>query len=298
MHIDTANQVTVARKPALLAAPNPAFGFVLMSTSGTLARCSSFGASEAQDAGLFRFVGEIINVFAIFPQGHALMVVSAIIAIAHAVRITNEERSHLVLYTEVNHLARGFVPHVTDTPFRTSADLVLGTLQFLPPTRILRAVGLLLGEFTEAHGALSLETANATPRDDHGLAGVRGNSSQVDFAQINGCLVRACSICGLRDLDAHVQFKAVIPDEATRPTVGRQLQGKDVLVPWARPPARFRGSPPEQASERDRSVWSATGISCASGGVFGEVHVSRGYWQEMHEPPSAPTGYARQTCSW
>src|SRR5712671_1313926 len=105
MHIDRTNKITVADKATLLTVPNPAFGLVLVSTSGTLATCSSFGASEAQDAGLFRFVGQIVTILAVFPQGHALIVVTAIIAVTDAVRIADEETSHLVLNTEVYHLA-------------------------------------------------------------------------------------------------------------------------------------------------------------------------------------------------
>jgi len=149
MHIATANQVSMTGEPALLAVPHPAFGLVLMPTSGTLATCSSFGASEAQDMGLFGFMGEIVDILAILPQGHALIVVSATISIAHAVRVADKETSHLMLNTEVNHLTCRFVPHVADTPFSTSAQLVLGTLQFHPPTRILLAVGLLLGKFAQ-----------------------------------------------------------------------------------------------------------------------------------------------------
>ncbi len=62
MHIDRTNKITVAREPTLLAVPNPTFGFVLMPTAGTLATCSSFGASEAQDAGLFCLVSEIVDI--------------------------------------------------------------------------------------------------------------------------------------------------------------------------------------------------------------------------------------------
>ena len=91
MHIDRADNVSVADKATVLTAPNPVFGFVLLSTSGTLATCASFGASEAQDVGLCRFVGEIVDIFAIFPQRHALVVVATSITSAHTVRIADEK---------------------------------------------------------------------------------------------------------------------------------------------------------------------------------------------------------------
>ncbi len=71
MHISRTNEVTVSRKPAGAAGPISSPGLVFVPTARTLATCSSFGASEAQDVGLFGFVSEIVNVFAIFPQGHS-----------------------------------------------------------------------------------------------------------------------------------------------------------------------------------------------------------------------------------
>jgi len=179
MHIDRTNKITVADKATLLTAPNPAFGLVFVSTSGTLATCSSFGASEAQDAGSFRFVSEIVDVFAILPQSHALIMVAAIITIAHAMRIADKEASHLMLNAEVSHLSRGLVSHVTDTPFRAMAHLVLGALQLPPTTRILLAVGLLLSDGSEAHRALPLEATDTTPCDNHRLACISRDGGQM-----------------------------------------------------------------------------------------------------------------------
>lgn len=52
MHIDRANEITVSREPAGTACPISSLGLVMMPTARTLARSSSFGASEAQDASL------------------------------------------------------------------------------------------------------------------------------------------------------------------------------------------------------------------------------------------------------
>ena len=139
MHIDRTNEITVSREATGTACPISPFGLVFVPTSGTLARCSSFGAREARDVSLFRFVGEIIDVLAIFPQGHALIVMSAIIPIVHPVGIAHEETSHLILHTEVDDLASGLVAQITDPPFTAFAHLVPGVLQFLPATRILLA---------------------------------------------------------------------------------------------------------------------------------------------------------------
>ena len=76
MHIHRANNVTVSGKAAGSTYPISAFGLLFLPTDRTLARCSSFRASEAHDVGLLGFVGEIVDILAIFPEGHALVVVS------------------------------------------------------------------------------------------------------------------------------------------------------------------------------------------------------------------------------
>jgi len=179
MHIDTADQISVSRKSALFAMPLPIFRLVLMSTSGTLARCSSFGASEAQDMGLVAFVGEVGDITTIFPQGHALVVMSPVVAATNAMRIADEERTDLVVNTEVDDLSCRFMAHITDTSFRASALLVLGTLQFLPASRVLLALGLLLGDLAQVLVAPSLERSNTAPRDNQRLPCIRRHRRQV-----------------------------------------------------------------------------------------------------------------------
>jgi hypothetical protein len=125
MHIDRANQVTVSHKTADPARPISVPGLVTMPASGTLAAGSSFGAGEARDAGLLRFVGDVINVLAVFPQGHALVMVSSGVPIAHAVRVADEERSHIVLDAEVDDQPCGLVTQLTgrfDRPKKSTED--------------------------------------------------------------------------------------------------------------------------------------------------------------------------------
>jgi len=54
-------QVTVARKAAAAANPISSPGFMTMPAARTAARCASFGAGEAQDAGLRGFMGEAVQ---------------------------------------------------------------------------------------------------------------------------------------------------------------------------------------------------------------------------------------------
>jgi len=126
------------------ACPISAFGLLCMPTARTLATCSSFGASEARDVSLFRFVGEVGDIFAIFPQRQTLVMMPATMPIAHAMRVADEQRSYLLLDTKIDRLPCGFMAQVAHAPFYLATCLVLGTLQFLPTAGIFGTTGLLL----------------------------------------------------------------------------------------------------------------------------------------------------------
>jgi hypothetical protein len=128
MHIDRTHQISVPAELAFAAFPISPFVFVFVLTCRTLARCSSFGAGEAHDVSRLAFVSQVINVFAIFPQGHALIVVPAAVLLANTMRIADEEGLYLFVNAEVDHLTGGFVPQVTNTPLQTFALFVFGML--------------------------------------------------------------------------------------------------------------------------------------------------------------------------
>src|SRR5712672_917469 len=96
VHIDTADNITMACEAAFSACPISSLGLVFMPTDRTLAACASFGASEAHDASLFGFLGEVVDILAILPQGHPLVVVMARIVVADPMGIPDEERSNLM----------------------------------------------------------------------------------------------------------------------------------------------------------------------------------------------------------
>jgi len=106
------------------------------------------------------------------------------------------------------------VAHASLSP---AAHLVSGALQFLPPTRMLLAAALLFGKLPELSVALALERANAASGDDERHARARGGGSQVDFSEIDDGLHAAGSGVRLRDFQADVQFKAVVPHQRTGP---------------------------------------------------------------------------------
>lgn len=226
MHIDRANQIPMPRKLASAAGPISPFGLVSMPTYRTAARCASFRAGEARDVSSFGFVAEVVNIFPILPQGQALIVMAAIVLLADAMGIANEEGSNLLINAEINHRPSRFVALVANASFAPSALLILRLLQLLPATRILLAPGLLLRNLAELLASQMFERTDAAPGDDQSRPGVRRDGCQVNLAQINRRLHSARSLFGLWDLDDHMQLKAIIPDQATRPAVFRQNNGQ------------------------------------------------------------------------
>jgi len=113
--------------------------------------------------GLLALIGEIVDIFAVFPLRHALVVMASSVLSTDPMRIASEEGADLLFLTEVNHLPRGFMPKVTYPPFDTVHHFVLGALQLSPATGILLATRLLLGDLPVSHVTLPLEAANTTP---------------------------------------------------------------------------------------------------------------------------------------
>lgn len=213
MHIDRANEVAMAPKTAPAADPVSSPGLLFVLASRTPARCSSFGAGRARDAGLVRCVGEVIAVTAVFPLRHAAIVVAAAVPVAHAVRVADEEPSHPVLDAKVDDPARGLMPEIAHPPLGPSTDRVLGPLELLEASGVLLALAQLLGKLPELLVALPLDTADAAPGDDERLAHVGGDSGQVDFPQVHSRLHQAGSPFRLLHFYADVQLEAPVPDE-------------------------------------------------------------------------------------
>ena len=163
---------------------------------------------------------------AVFPASQALVVMPAAVPAAHAVRVADEETPHPLFDTEVDHLPRGLMAQVAHAPLTPPAHPVLRALQLLPPTRVFLAATLLPGELTQLFRSLTLERADAAPSHDQGCSCVRGGSRQVDFSQVNGRLDRTRSRFYLWDFEADVQFKAVMPNEGTRASIGGKIEGR------------------------------------------------------------------------
>lgn len=215
MHIDRTDQVTVSRESASAAHPISSSGFMCMSTTGTPAAGSSFGAGKARDVGLPGFVGQVIDVFTVLPQGHTLIVMPPAVAGAYSMRVANEEGADLLLHTKVDHLTGGFMTRITDTSLSASALLVFGPLQLLPTPGVFLTAGLLSGKLPQLFAAQVFERPDTAPGDNQGLPRIGGDGRQVNFSQIDRRLYDAGSFLRLHYLKTDVQFKSVVPDERT-----------------------------------------------------------------------------------
>ena len=184
MHIYRTDQIPMTGELAGFTDPISVLRFLFVPTLGTPARCASFGAGEALYVGLLAFMGEVVDVLAIFPQGHALIVVSAAVLLTDTMRIADEEAPDLVFHTKVDHFAGSFVPQITNTTLCTATLLVLRSLQLLPAMGVLFASGLLLRNLAELPIALSFERTDPAPGHDHGLACIGGDGCQMNLAQV------------------------------------------------------------------------------------------------------------------
>src|ERR1700730_4001660 len=230
MHVDRTDQIKMPRVPAGFAGPLPVFRLMFMPTYGTLATCSSFGASEALDLGLFAFMGEIINVTTVLPQAHTLIVVASSVPISHTVGIANKEGPNFLFNAKIDHFAGSLMALITNTTFDSSRLLVFGTLQLFPATGMLRTPGLILANDTQGFGPLTLQRTNSTPRHDEGFTGVGRHTGKMDFTQVHSGMHLARGLLGQWNLHTHMQFIAIVPDKRHRTTVLWQCNGKHQRV--------------------------------------------------------------------
>lgn len=107
MHIGRADEIAMTAKAAGAARPVSVLGLRTMPTCRTPARWAWFGVGEAQDVGPLGLVCGIVDIFAVLPQGHALVMVASLVPLPHAMRVADEEHPHLVLDAEVDDMPCG-----------------------------------------------------------------------------------------------------------------------------------------------------------------------------------------------
>jgi hypothetical protein len=94
-----------------------------MTAYRTLAGCSPLRASEALDAALLTFVLQVVDVLAVFPLGHPLVVVPARGLVAHAVRVADVELANPMLFAKLHNLSCPLVAQVAHLALDAGTDL-------------------------------------------------------------------------------------------------------------------------------------------------------------------------------
>jgi hypothetical protein len=102
VHVDAAYHIPMTNKPTdgVAAAPDPSFDFLFPAAYRTLAARSPLRTSEAHDAGCLGFTRQVGDIPAVLPPGQALIVMPSTGALAHAMRITDEQSARLMLLTK------------------------------------------------------------------------------------------------------------------------------------------------------------------------------------------------------
>jgi hypothetical protein len=131
---------------------------------------------------LFAFVREVVNILAILPQGHALVVMPPALVLTNPVRITNEESANTLFHAEIDDLTSRFMAQITNTTLGAAALLIPGLLQLLPPPGVFFATTLFPGNLTELLMTLSFERTNAASGDNECFARIGGDRRQMDLS--------------------------------------------------------------------------------------------------------------------
>lgn len=132
VHVDRAYDVPVAYKSTGLASPVPPSGLVTMAAYGTPAGRTTLIPGEAHDAVLFRLLLQVIDVPAIFPLAHALVVVAATVFSPNTIRVADEHRFHSMFLTKIHDLTGPFMAQVAHPAFIPQRQLCAGFPQLSP----------------------------------------------------------------------------------------------------------------------------------------------------------------------
>ena len=193
VHIDRAYDIPVAFKSTGLASPVPPFGLMTMATYGTPAGRTTFVPGEAwamrptmRDAVLFRLLLQIIDIPAVLPLAHALVVVAAGVLAADPVGVADEHGFHFMFLTKIHHLAGPLVAQVTDAALSAQSQLCACMSRFPPATGALLAAGALGLNLSELLAVVALQGADTAPGDNQRITLVGGHGGQMDLAQVHG----------------------------------------------------------------------------------------------------------------
>ena len=222
MHVHRAHDIPVTFKSTGFASPVPPLGLMTMAAYGTPAGCATLIPGEAHDAVLFRLLLQVIDVLAIPPLAHALVVVTPGVLASHPIRVADEHRFHFMRLAEIHHLAGSLMAQVTDAALTPQGQFSAGFAKFPPTPGTLLTTGAFFLDFAKLLAVLTLEGADATPGDDQRIPIVGDHGSLMNLAQIHGGvsvgrsrqrrIFRIFRIFGNADMQFVVQ---AIPDDFT-----------------------------------------------------------------------------------
>jgi hypothetical protein len=216
MHVDTAYQIAMTGKLALLAMPGAVFRFMPVIAHRAMARCSSFRSGNDRNATQFQLVGQVVYVFAIFPLGHAVIMRVTAVFVSDPIGIADVDLADAVSLAELNHPARGFMPQIFYLAAGLRSDTPLRTQEFFMAARPLFALGKPALNLAGGLLSIPLDSPDTAPRNNKARAGVGSDSAQMDLAQINGG-VPGRNNSGLRfNRLLDMQFKAIVPNKQYR----------------------------------------------------------------------------------
>ena len=163
MHVQAAHHVSMPHEGAsrTMTPPDAPTYFLFPPTYRTPARCSLLRTGEALHVGLFGLIGEIGNVFAVFPLAHTLVMMAPAPPIPDPMGIADEERADAMLLTEGDDRSRALVPQVADLSTLPGAHFPSCSLKFPIPPRAFLAPVAFLGDLAQGPVMPPLEAANA-----------------------------------------------------------------------------------------------------------------------------------------
>lgn len=227
MHVDAADKIAMTGETTYLAGPDTPARFVFVTAFRTTAGRPPFRAAEARNAGLPALVSQVIDVAAILPLRHPLVVMATAAPTPDAIRVADVEARNLVVPAEVDDLPRALVTQIPDAPFGSQGIAIAGAAELLPPPGTFDAPGHLCGDGAVHLVQPPLLGANAAAGDDQAFPCTGGDGALVYLSEID----RRLGASGHRRLD----FRPDGDMQLVADAVPDDLAGR-----WLREPFRSR----------------------------------------------------------
>ena len=149
MHVDCAYDIPVAFESTGFASPVPPFGLMAMAAYGTPAGRTTLIPGEAHDAVLFRLLLQVIDILAVLPLAHALVVVTTTLFATHSIRITHEYGLYSVVFAKIHYPPGSLVAQIPHFPLTSKRQLGPCFAEFSPAAGTFLAAGTLAGDFAQ-----------------------------------------------------------------------------------------------------------------------------------------------------